>query len=79
MTENSAVALSPRDALREMAHEHEEAARSSQEAPSQELPNEDRIGYLLPLNCGHNGSLSLAELNLFQKHLINAQIVALVE
>jgi len=44
-----------------------------------ELPNEGRIGYILPLNCGHNGTLSLAELNLFQKHLINAQIVALAE
>ena len=46
---------------------------------SKELPNEAKIGYMLPLNCGHNSNLSLAELNLVQKHLINAQIVELAD
>lgn len=44
-----------------------------------ELPDESIIGYMLPLNGGHNGAFSLPELNLFQKHLINAQIVELAD
>lgn len=46
---------------------------------SKELPDESKVGYILPLNCGHNASPSLAELNTLQKHLINAHIVELAD
>lgn len=43
------------------------------------LPDENVIGYILPLNCGISGMLNLNELNIYQKHLVNAQIVELEE
>ena len=46
---------------------------------SKELPDESKIGYMLPLNCGHNASPSLPELNLLQKHLIKARIIELAD
>lgn len=42
----------------------------------EQLPDETKIGYLLCLNCGHNNNLSLAELNQYEKHLINANIIS---
>jgi len=41
-----------------------------------ELPNENIIGHLIVLNCGHNGSLRYAEINQYEKHLIEANIIS---
>ena len=45
-------------------------------AMKSQLADEGIIGTLLPLNCGHNGVLRYAELNLYEKHLVTAGILA---
>jgi len=49
------------------------------EISTRPLPDESLIGHLLPLSCGMSGVLSLNELNMYQKHLVNAHIVELAE
>ena len=43
---------------------------------AEELPDENKIGHLLSVNCGHNNNLNYPELNQYEKHLINANIIS---
>lgn len=39
-------------------------------------PSTIKTGYLIPLQCGHNGTWSSNELTLLEIHLVNAGIIA---